>query len=157
MEISIREATESDLPGIILLYTQLAQDNDTALSLNDAGRIFARLKTYPDYRIYVALADSRIVGTFALLIMDAIAHHGARSGILEDVVVEAGLRGRGVGKKMLAYAGNLCREKGCYKISLTSNRSREAAHRFYESLGYEKHGYSFSITCSIVADGRVKK
>ena len=147
MEISIREATEVDLPAILSLYAQLGQDDGTVLDHDDAGRIFARLKTYPDYRIYVALADSRVVGTFALLIMETIAHHGARSGILEDVVVETGLRGRGVGKKMMAYAGNLCREKGCYKIALTSNRNREAAHRFYESLGYEKHGYSFAIAC----------
>lgn len=148
MEIIIREATEVDLPAILSLYAQLGQDDGTVLDFDDAGRIFARLKTYPDYRMYVALAGCRVVGTFALLIMDAIAHHGARSGILEDVVVEAGLRNRGVGRKMMAYAGNLCREKGCYKIALTSNRNREAAHRFYESLGYEKHGYSFTIACA---------
>ncbi len=145
MNIILREAREADLPDILSLYCQLGQNDGTVLSLDEARGIFDRLRSYPDYRIHVALADGKIVGTFALLIMDNLAHRGARSAILEDVVVAEGLRGQGVGKKMMAYAGNLCREKQCYKMALNSNRHRVAAHRFYESLGYERHGYSFAI------------
>ncbi|MFH0782832.1 MAG: GNAT family N-acetyltransferase [Pseudomonadota bacterium] len=145
MNIVLREAREADLPAILSLYSQLGQDDGTVLSLGEARRIFDRLRSYPDYGIHVALADSKIIGTFALLIMDNLAHRGARSAILEDVVVDEGRRGKGVGKQMMAYAGDLCREKRCYKMVLNSNRHRVAAHRFYESLGYEKHGYSFAI------------
>ncbi len=145
MKIVFREAQEADLPTILSLYGQLGQDDGTVLSRDEAIHIFHRLKSYPDYRIHVALADSRIVGTFALLIMDNLAHRGARSAIVEDVVVNEELRGQGIGKKMMAYAGNLCREKHCYKMALNSNRHRVEAHRFYESLGYERHGYSFAI------------
>ena len=145
MNIILREAQEADLPAILSLYGQLGQDDGTVLSLGEATCIFDKLRSYPNYRIHVALADSKIVGTFALLVMDNLAHRGARSAILEDVVVDEGLRGQGVGKKMMAYAGNLCREKQCYKMALNSNRHRVEAHRFYESLGYERHGYSFAI------------
>ncbi len=143
MEITLREATEADLPAILTLYAQLGQDDGKVLSLEAASRIFVRMKTYPDYRIYIALLNGRIVGTFALLILDNIAHMGTPSAILEDVVVEEGIRSQGIGRQMMRHANSLCREKGCYKMSLTSNRNREAAHRFYESLGFEKHGYSF--------------
>ena len=34
---------------------------------------------------------------------------------------------------------------GCYKMALSSNLKREAAHRFYDSLGFGRHGYSFLI------------
>jgi predicted GNAT family acetyltransferase len=37
------------------------------------------------------------------------------------------------------------REAGCYKMALSSNVKRAAAHAFYESLGFERHGYSFVI------------
>ena len=30
-------------------------------------------------------------------------------------------------------------------MALSSNLKREAAHAFYESLGFEKHGYSFRV------------
>ena len=143
MEINIHEATEADLPAILSLYAQLGQDDGSVLDLADAGRIFARMQAYPDYRLYVARLDSRVVGTFALLIMDNLGHRGARSAILEDVVVADGLRGHGIGREMMAAAGNLCRSKNCYKMALSSNRNRQAAHRFYESLGFEQHGYSY--------------
>lgn len=143
MDITIHEATEVDLPAILSLYTQLGQDDGTVLDLAEASRIFARMQTYPDYRIYVADLHGRVVGTFALLIMDNLGHRGARSAILEDVVVAEDVRGQGIGKEMLKYISNLCQAKGCYKISLSSNRKREAAHRFYESLGFTCHGYSY--------------
>jgi GNAT superfamily N-acetyltransferase len=45
----------------------------------------------------------------------------------------------------MAYAMDICRAKGCYKLVLSSNQKREDAHRFYEKLGFTKHGYSFLI------------
>ncbi len=38
-----------------------------------------------------------------------------------------------------------CQEAGCYKMSLSSNLKRAQAHAFYESIGFEKHGYSFWV------------
>ena len=46
---------------------------------------------------------NNIVGTFAL-VMDNLSHLEAVSGIVEDVAVDPGLQGRGVGKAMMAYA-----------------------------------------------------
>ena len=46
---------------------------------------------------------------------------------------------------MMAHAREQCRAAGCYKLALSSNLCREAAHLFYESLGFERHGYSFVI------------
>jgi GNAT superfamily N-acetyltransferase len=46
---------------------------------------------------------------------------------------------------MMDEAAAIARGKGCYKLILSSNLKREAAHAFYESLGFERHGYSFRI------------
>ena len=45
------------------------------------------------------------------------------------------------------------RAKGCYKLVLSSNAKRERAHAFYESLGFERHGYSFRIESGRPVDG----
>jgi len=145
MNLVIREAAEEDLPALLELYAQLGMDRGEVLSLDRAREIFRRIRTYPDYRIYLAEADGRAVATFALLVMDNLGHLGAPSAILEDVVVAADMRGQGVGRQMMAFATRLCRDKGCYKFFFSSNIHREAAHRFYENLGFEKHGYSFFI------------
>jgi len=145
MNIILREAIEDDLPAMLILYGQLGQDDGRVLSLEDARRIFARFREYPYYRLHVALLDGRLVGTFALLVMDNLGHLGAPSAILEDVVVDETMRGMGIGKKMMDYANDLCRQQGCYKMTFSSNMNRDAAHRFYESLGFKRHGYSFYI------------
>jgi GNAT superfamily N-acetyltransferase len=46
---------------------------------------------------------------------------------------------------MMHHAMALAREAGCYKLVLSSNQKRERAHAFYESLGFQRHGFSFSI------------
>lgn len=45
----------------------------------------------------------------------------------------------------MAHAIDIARGKGCYKLVLSSNRKRRAALAVYESLGFEKHGYSYRL------------
>jgi len=145
VQLSIREATEADLPGVLALYAQPDIDHGDVLAPDDAREIFARFRLYPDYRLYVVTDGNEIVGSFALLIMDNLGHLGAPSGLVEDVVVQPNRQGQGIGKQMMAFAIERCSERGCYKLALSSNLKRRRAHEFYESLGFEKHGYSFRI------------
>jgi GNAT superfamily N-acetyltransferase len=144
--VAIREASPEDLAAIISLYGAPDMDGEKVISIEQGKAIFARMNTYPNYKVFVATAQDRIVGAFALLIMDNLAHMGAPSGVVEDVIVHPEWRGRGIGKLMMASAAERRQKFRCYKMALSSNRRREAAHRFYESLGFERHGYSFCIT-----------
>jgi ribosomal protein S18 acetylase RimI-like enzyme len=144
--ILCREAFKVDLPDILRLLAQPEMDDGQTLPLAEAERVFDRMARYPDYRMYVAIRDDRIVGAFALLIMDNLGHQGTPSGVIEDVVVDPQCQGQGIGKAMVQHALRLCGEKGCYKLALSSNLKRERAHAFYESLGFERHGYSLSVT-----------
>ena len=145
MNIDIREAEEKDLESLISLYSQPDMDNGRTVSLENAKRIFMKMKNYPFYKVYAALLDDNIVGTFELLVMDNLAHRGAPSAVVEDVVVSDKHQGKGIGKEMMIFAMKVCREMGCYKLSLSSNVKRENAHKFYESLGFNQHGYSFYV------------
>lgn len=144
-EVVIREAVEDDVADVLRLYAQPGLDDGNVLDEGEARAVFRRFRLYPSYRLYVAEAQGGIIGTFALLIMDNLAHRGALSGVVEDVVVAAEWQGRGVGRQMMEAARSLCRDAGCYKMALSSNLKREAAHAFYDSLGFERHGYSFRI------------
>jgi GNAT superfamily N-acetyltransferase len=144
-EVLIREALEEDLPGVLALYAQPGLDDGQTLSVEEARLHYRRFKQYPNYRLFVAELNGEIVGTFALLIMDNLAHLGAPSGVVEDVVVTLKHQSQGIGRRMMEVALENCRQSGCYKMALSSNLKREAAHAFYESLGFEKHGYSFRV------------
>ena len=97
MDIQIRAATDADLPSILALYVQV-EDDGRILPIEEARSIFARIHRYPDYEVYVATLGGSIVGTFALLIMDDLAHMGAPSGVVEDVVVQRDWQRKGVGR-----------------------------------------------------------
>lgn len=143
--IVVREASLSDLPRLLDLYTLLDFAPEKKLSLDDARQRFLKYGTYPDYRVYIAEAASVIAGTFALIIIDSIAHGGWPFGIVEDVVVAEDWQGKGIGQEMMRFAMLRCKERGCYKLVLSSHLRRASAHKFYESLGFEKHGFSFLI------------
>jgi GNAT superfamily N-acetyltransferase len=152
MSLLIREATEDDLPAVLALYAQPAMDNGKVLSLDEAKLLLAQFRQYPSYRLWVACElapdcanDGAVVGTYALLIMHNLAHQGTPSAIVEDVVVCAEQQGQGIGQQMMQHAQQQARLAGCYKLVLSSNQKRERAHAFYESLGFQRHGFSFVI------------
>jgi len=143
MNVSIRAAEEKDLPGVLELFTQPDIDNGEVLKLNDAKIIFNKMKLYPDYKFYVAEMDGKIVGTFALALMDNLAHLGSKSGLIEDVAVLKNFQGQGIGTQMMIFAIEICKRNNCYKVALSSNIKRKNTHKFYDGLGFKIHGYSF--------------
>jgi ribosomal protein S18 acetylase RimI-like enzyme len=145
MSLQLRQATAADLPSVLALYAQPAMDNGKVLTLEQAEQLFAQFSHYPNYRLFVVCDNDAIVGTYALLIMHNLAHQGTPSAIVEDVVVNAERQSQGIGRDMMRHAMALAREAGCYKLVLSSNQKRERAHAFYESLGFQRHGFSFSI------------
>lgn len=140
----VRPATEADLPAVLHLY-QTALEDPRILAPEQALATFQKMRQYPSYVLYVAEDETGIVGTFALLLMDNLGHFGAPSGVVEDVAVLPDRQGAGIGRAMMAFAMERCREAGCYKLALSSNRRRERTHAFYESLGFRKHGFSFLV------------
>lgn len=147
--VFMREATESDLDEVLALYQGVEESPEHVLTLDEARTILARFRDYPSYRLWVACESAEpgadVVGTYALLVMHNLAHRGAPSAIVEDVVVAADRKGQGIGRQMMAHAVQQAREAGCYKLALSSHRKRTDAHAFYESLGFAQHGLSFSI------------
>jgi GNAT superfamily N-acetyltransferase len=77
--------------------------------------------------------------------MDNLANNGIPSGIVEDVAVLPAFQGKGIGRQMMHFAINCCKEKGYYKMMLSSNELRTNAHKFYESLGFTRHGFSYRV------------
>ena len=141
----IRKATIADLPLVLALYAQSDIDNWDTMGVEEATRLFDKFASYPNYSLYVAVLENKVVGTFELLIMDNLTHRGQPSEIVEDVVVDAEMQSQGIGRQMMEYAIEVCRKNGCYKMALSSSLKRERAHQFYENLGFKTHGYSFLI------------
>lgn len=77
----------------------------------------------------------RIVGTLTLVLFRIPT--GVRAWI-EDVVVDEGARGCGVGRSLNEAAIELALAAGVVSVDLTSRPSREEANRLYRKLGFER-------------------
>jgi GNAT superfamily N-acetyltransferase len=144
-QLSFRAATAEDLPTVLSLLNILNTADDEALSLPEAEAIFTRIRTYPQYVIWLVERGQRLVGTYSLVVIDNLGHRGAPEALVENVAVAEGMRGAGIGAAMMRHAMNKAHESGCYKLVLSSNEARTDAHAFYDKLGFERHGISFRV------------
>jgi ribosomal protein S18 acetylase RimI-like enzyme len=95
----------------------------------------AAMVASPDTRLLVARDDvGAIVGTLTLVCFRIPTGVRAR---IEDVVVDAGARGQGVGEALSRAAIRLAREAGARTVDLTSRPERAKANRLYRRLGFE--------------------
>ena len=141
-DFTLRPACPGDAQALSALLQQLTPDEARpdpkllALHLNEpaASRV-----------ILVAERGGKLLGTCTLNLIEHLAHNFARSGVVEDVVVDADARGLGIGQALIGKAGERARALGCYKLALSSNQSREDAHRFYATLGFKPHGISLAL------------
>jgi GNAT superfamily N-acetyltransferase len=143
--ITVRPMRAGDLPAVLDLLARPDMDDGRTLSEQEAGAVLAEIAANPHHALFVAEAGGEVVGTFALVIVQHLSHRGGRSAVVEDVVVRSDWQGKGVGRAMMRHAAERATEAGCYKLALSSGVGRAGAHRFYERLGFERHGYSFRL------------
>ena len=96
--------------------------------------------------LMVVREDGRIIGMATLYIIQKL---GRRSASMEDVIVEEGHRGQGLGTRLVSALIEEGKKRGIGSISLTSRAERVAAHKLYESLGFAKRDTDvFKLTLS---------
>jgi ribosomal protein S18 acetylase RimI-like enzyme len=137
----LRPATAEDLPSIVSLLA----DDDLGRSREDARTpldprylaAFAAIEHDPNQRLVVAEQEGRVVGCLQLSFIPGLSRLGMWRGQIESVRVASSERGSGIGRTMLEWAINACRDRGCGLVQLTTDKTRAGARAFYEGLGFE--------------------
>lgn len=84
--------------------------------------------------LFVARAAGRIAGMLTL------ATYRIPTGlhaVIEDVVVDDGARGLGIGSALIKAALDEAERRGARNVDLTSRPSREEANRLYQKMGFK--------------------
>jgi GNAT superfamily N-acetyltransferase len=147
-ELVMRRAREDDLPAIVVMLAQdqIGHADDADLPLDPAYlEAFRAIDASPDQLLMVAEFEGRIVGTMQLTFIPGLLMRGAWRGQIEAVRIDSSVRGQGLGSRMIEWAVERCRERGCKLVQLTSNNARTDAHRFYERLGWSKSHAGFKL------------
>ncbi|MGW0196053.1 N-acetyltransferase family protein [Nonomuraea sp. NPDC003201] len=149
-KVLFREARKEDVPAIVAM---LADDHLGATREGDPGderylAAFERIDANPYDELIVAEQDGEVVGTMQLTYLAGLSRLGAERCQIEAVRVAAAARGQGLGGRMIKWAVDRARERGCVIVQLTSDKSRTDAHRFYDNLGFaaSHEGYKLSLS-----------
>lgn len=121
-----RKGFIEDIEQIADLEARIFSDAWTSRSLQDT---FAQKHAF----ITVAEHDGFVVGY-------CIIYHVLDEGEIARIAVSSGLRDRGIGKGLLDYTCECCREKQVERLLLDVRESNITARTFYEKYGFDTDG-----------------
>ena len=137
MTIPIRPATAADIPAMTgLLALLFSIEADFAPDAAKQAEGLRLLLERPDACVLVAEHDGSVVGMCTAQTLVSTAE-GGKVGLVEDVVVRADCRGRGIGSAMLKALEDWAVDQKLARLQLLADRYNAPALGFYK-----KHGWS---------------
>jgi N-acetylglutamate synthase-like GNAT family acetyltransferase len=129
----VREAERADAPAIEALYRSFVSNPAIRVAPEHVEAIRGDAMNL----LLVAEDAAHVVGTAQMtMCMDAM-FGSAPYAVVENIVVAADARGRGIGRSLLARIDELARSAACTKIMLLSSIERADAHRFFVRVGFD--------------------
>ncbi len=142
----VRKANASDYKGIERLLVEVNNlhqklrpdifvENAVKYNENQFDEIISNDST----PVFVAVDDNgNIMGHMFCEMRDFSKSHvfkDFKSLFIDDLCVEEGARGQGVGKALYEFAIGYARENGCYDVTLNVWEGNDSARAFYEKMG----------------------
>jgi GNAT superfamily N-acetyltransferase len=150
--VGFRPATADDVPAIVAMLADdaLGAGRETPDDLAPYHTAFARMAADPNQLLTVAERGDgpgrQVIGTLQLTILPGLSRRGATRALIEAVRVHGSARGTGLGTRLIEWAIDEARARGCVLVQLTSDATRTDAHRFYERLGFVPSHVGFKLT-----------
>ncbi len=124
--VEIRPIADADVAAVEALWRACGLVVSYNVPADDIG--FCRAS--PNSELFVAVAAD---GAVAASIM---AGHDGHRGWLYYVAVYPAMRGRNLGRDMVAHAESWLKSLGVRKVNLMIRETNSAARAFYECIGY---------------------
>lgn len=139
--LTIRPAGMADASAIACLMEQLGYPTG---ALEMEARLTGILP-HSDYQTLVAERNSHIVGMIGV----HLGHYYEKNGVYGQIValvVEQEHQGQHIGSSLVVEGERWLKTRGVQTVIVNSGMHRQAAHRFYEHLGYRATGIRFVKT-----------
>jgi ribosomal protein S18 acetylase RimI-like enzyme len=133
--VELRAARTGDLERLLALLSQLYEGRPPLPGGPQARATLERILSDPARALLVAEGEGALLGTIDLVIVPDLTH-GVWAAI-ENFVVDAGARRRGIGRALLGEAVELARRAGASKVQLVSHERRAEAHALYAAAGFD--------------------
>jgi GNAT superfamily N-acetyltransferase len=123
----------------VLLAELFSIESDFTPDVEKQIRGLSVLVAGPPGRSCVLVAEERgmVVGMATVQTLISTAE-GGRVGLVEDVVVQRDVRGRGIGTQLIAAIVDWARLHGLTRLQLLADRDNQPALDFYASGNWER-------------------
>jgi len=128
--VEINEFTQETLEVIRYLISLL-----TSEPIHFSETEFNELLSSDNSHLFFLLENDNVAGMLTVGLYKSPT--GSKAWI-EDVVVETAYRGKGYGRMLTQHAIDFAKSKHTDLILLTSNSSRIAANKLYQTIGFER-------------------
>lgn len=141
-KLNIRPLQNSDLEnGFFQLLSQLTEA--PTLSREQFDRLLQQQRDIGMQLTLVAENSSnRVLGSASVMIEPKFIRAGRPCAHIEDVVVDASLRGSGIGRQLIQRLVSFAKQKGCYKVILDCMNENVP---FYHKCGFQSKGTQMAI------------
>jgi GNAT superfamily N-acetyltransferase len=133
MNVFINRIESEDLPGLTLLYNELAVESSL---LSNIQSNFEKISTNDCYFLLGAKVENQLCGSLMGVLCYDLVGECRPFLVIENVIVAKDFRKMGIGKALIGNIENIARKHNCYYSILISSDHRKEAHTFYDSLGY---------------------
>lgn len=139
--ITFRIATADDLDEIVKMLADDVLGNkreryETPLP-DSYIRAFHAIDWHPNNELIVACDGTEIVGIQQITFTPYIVRQGGWRATIEGVRTASSKRGKGIGSKLIKWAIQRAKLRGCHLVQLTTDKERQEALHFYKKLGFK--------------------
>ena len=144
--VLVRDAVPADAARLVeLLIGGSIRPKEDPGDLSPYLAALEEISADPHSTVLVAEIGGRVEGMCQLHTFRHLQERGGRCAEIESMHVAADQRGGGIGGQLLREAVERARAGGCYRVQLTSNKARDAAHRFYLRHGFVASHEGFKL------------
>jgi GNAT superfamily N-acetyltransferase len=131
----IRAVKQDDLAALCALYEQLM---DAPCDMQRLPAVFEKVCRNDNACVFGAFdADGTLMGSVYVVVCEDLVEQCRPFAVVENVVVDEKVRGKGVAGALMTQAEVFARERNCMYMMLVSGAQRKQAHGMYEHLGYD--------------------
>lgn len=139
MEPVFKLASVSDIERLVELISELYAHDHLPFDDQTACSALQLILSNHSYgQIYLIWMDQKIVG-YLVVTFGFSLEYGGRDAFVDEIYLQEKYRGRGIGKKSLQFAEEICRSQGVQALHLEVERKNVKAQTVYRNAGFVDH------------------
>jgi ribosomal protein S18 acetylase RimI-like enzyme len=143
--VLFQQISEHEVPALLGLMREFYPQQHMRFDEDVARAAIQALVTNPSLgQVCFIYRGAELAGYFVLTFCFSLEFHG-RFALLDELYLRDPFRRHGLGKAVVAFAENLCRQKGIQALRLEVGRDNKPAQGLYRKSGFaEEPRYLFT-------------